>query len=83
MSESISTETSSRPEPAGVLQAFDELLKAPQNVAPPHTDRSRRPAFWLLGGAVVAWIAYVAVAGLLREGARCSSRPSRRHSSSS
>jgi hypothetical protein len=57
------------PEPAGAFQAFDELLKTPQQVAlRARQAGSNRPALLLLAGSLVAFAVYGAVAGLFTGG---------------
>ncbi|HZF09138.1 MAG TPA: hypothetical protein VFE33_10140 [Thermoanaerobaculia bacterium] len=59
------------PEPGGALQAFDELLKAPHQVAlRARQAGSNRPAFLLLAGSVVGFAVYGAVAGLFTGGSQ-------------
>ncbi len=59
------------PEPAGAFQAFDELLKTPEQVAlRARQEGSNRPAFLLLGGSLFGFVLYGAVAGLFAGGSQ-------------
>src|SRR4051812_32685875 len=57
------------PEPGGALQAFDELLKAPHQVAlRARQAGSHRPALLPLAGSLAGFVLYGAVAGLFAGG---------------
>jgi len=59
------------PAPAGALQAFDELLKTPERVSQrARQPGSNRPAWLLLGGSLVGFAIYGAVAGLFTGGSQ-------------